>query len=118
MIRFDLVYELVDLRKLEPWMPMLAPAAMLKNVIGGLELQAANNRGFVLQIPDDNEEVVEQHADLGQVVLHTEQGRVILTPLSLDSYNRSVRPFVNGPRLRTTDEVQSFWKTAIRSAEG
>lgn len=117
MIKTDLVYELTDLRKLEPGMATLAPAAMLSYCKGGIEVRAANDRGFQLEIPDDNEGVLEQHADIGQVVLHTEHGRVILTPLSLDSYNRSVRPFLNGPILRTTDEVQRFWKRAITLAE-
>ncbi len=117
MIKADLVYELVDLRKLEPGMAMLAPAAMLSYIKNGIEVRAANDRGFQLEIPDDDEGVLEQFDDLDQVVLHTEHGRVILTPLSLDSYNRSVRPFVQGPLLRTTDEVQRYWKRAITLAE-
>jgi hypothetical protein len=117
MISEQMVYELVDLRSPERDSPILAPAVMLKSVKNALHIHAANGRGYVFELPpEDDTKLIEQHEDLNQVVFHTPDGRMVLTPLTLDSYNRSVRPFLSGPALKSTDEVQNYWSTVIRLA--
>lgn len=119
MISYDTVYEVVDLRLADAGRPVLAPAAMLRPLYEGLELLAANGYGFVLPLSGEGneEENVEFRQDLDQIVLHTEAGAVVLTPLTLERYERSVRPFIDGPAFATTDAVQKQVRQMILTAE-
>jgi len=118
MISTELVYELIDMREMTPETIRLAPAVMLSHAPGALHVWAANARGYVFDLStDEADKNLEFNRELNQIVLHTEAGDMVLVSLSLDSYDRSVRPFLRGPMLRTTKEVQEYWSDAIRLAE-
>ena len=117
MISTKMVYELVDMRRPGAHV-VLAPAVMLRQTTGELHVWAANARGYVFELPeDDDTDQIEFDRERDQIVIHTSDGSMVLLPLTLDRYEQNVRPFIGGPMLRTTKDVQRYWSDAIRNAE-
>lgn len=117
MIGQKIVYEALDLRKDPP--VQLSPLAILRRFPGVIEVNGASGSGFQVEMPDEDADVsnvIEEDLELQQITIHTKLGRVILTPLTLDSYERNVRPFTGGPEFTDQDEMQRFWYTDILNA--
>jgi hypothetical protein len=119
-MKTDISYEVIDLRDVDQTHKMLS-VAMVQPMPGGLSILALNRRGLFLDlesIPDD-EAPIEDHEDQGRLIVHTEEGTIVLEALGLDNWRKNVLPFFgdDGQVFSRDKEVNDHYYQRLREME-
>lgn len=109
-MKYDVPYEVVDSRQVDP-IKRIGPVAKIVTNPGVVEVVGLSGPGLVV----DDSIGFDDDPAAGLVVLMTPEGRVALTVLTLQVYRSSVLPFVREyvPDFQDEREMQQYFMTVL-----
>lgn len=122
-MKTNVSYLVTDLRDIDVTLKM-APVAYIAQVPGGVGVMALNARGYTLNLEnaddDDGSEILlEDNEETGRVIIHAEEGSIVLDVLDLDNWRKNVRPvYGDGGQVFSRDsEVNAYYYQRLLGME-